>query len=76
MGAGSRFALDAVPASWTIEGEEDGCVRRLPAGRVRHLDLRVLRCGPERAGRAFPKAEADATAGPGAALRAALIPIE
>lgn len=37
-----RPPLDAVPASWTIAGEEDGCVLHRSAGRFEHLDLRVL----------------------------------
>ena len=52
-GAGEAIAkrrpqdgLDAVAASWTIEGEEDGCAQHPPARRVSHPDLLVLRVWP------------------------------
>jgi len=54
-----------VAASRTIEGEDDGCVRHLPAVRVSPVDERrpAVWPGARRPGLS-PKAEADASAGP------------
>ena len=57
---------DAVAASWTMNGEEDGLALYRRACRVTGLDLRTLPvCGPACVGRA-PRPEAVADAGPAA----------
>ncbi len=55
----------AVAASWTIRSEADGYAA--PVCMIfSYLDLRAWRYGPACAGRASPKAEPDADAGPAA----------
>ena len=58
--------LEAAAGSRTMRGEEDGFARTGPQAERAILICVSRGCGPARAGRAWPKAEAGAIAGPAA----------
>ena len=68
--------LDAAAARWTIGSEKDGTIQHLRLHAVSPADQRRAQdVGRERAGRASPRPEAGAGAGPRRAPRAVVVKI-